>query len=185
MKPVPLEDWPDRIDSLVEQIGPPLKVGRVIAECDSTQEPASAMGIGSLVVTGRQVAGRGQRGNAWADTGADGLAFSLVLPATTRPDGSRAIAVAIVEGLKPLVDATVKEPNDVLLEGRKLAGVLIEQSGGQAVIGIGINVLQAEWPAELEGIAISLHQAGCMLDRIEVLEYVLPGLVEAWNRYTG
>lgn len=181
MKPVPLEDWPDRIEALVEQVGPPLKVGRVIAECDSTQEPAAALGVGSLVVTGRQVAGRGQRGNAWADTGADGLAFSLALPATTRPDRSRAVAAAIVEGLKPLVDATVKEPNDVLLEGRKLAGVLIEQSGGQAVIGIGINVLQGQWPPALAETAISLHQAGVELERIDVLERLLPGIVRAWD----
>ena len=38
---------------------------------------------------------------------------------------------------------------------------------------------------ELESIAVSLRQVGCSLDRLEVLEYVLPGLVEAWNIYTG
>lgn len=180
-----IASWPDRVEALVDRIGRPLQVGKVVAECDSTQDLARAMGLGSLVVAGRQVAGRGQRGNRWADTGADGLAFSMALPATDQPQCSLALAEALVSSLPSGVDASVKAPNDVLVHGRKLAGVLVEQRDGLAVIGIGINVHQLEWPEDLEPIAISLEQAGCRLDRLEVLEYVLPGLVESWNRYTG
>jgi hypothetical protein len=45
-----IEHWPDRVDALVARIGPPLQQGRVVSECDSTQDMARAMGIGSLVV---------------------------------------------------------------------------------------------------------------------------------------
>lgn len=180
-----IASWPDRIEALVDRIGKPLQVGKVIAQCESTQDLARAMGAGSLVVAGRQTAGRGQRGNRWADTGGEGLAFSLALPATDQPRCSLALAEALVATLPPDVHAVVKPPNDVLVDGRKLAGVLVEQRDGLAVIGIGINVLQEEWPDELESIAVSLRQVGCSLDRLEVLEYVLPGLVEAWNIYTG
>ena len=75
----------------------------------------------------------------------------------------------------------VKAPNDVLLDGRKLAGVLIEQSDGIAVIGVGINVGPIDWPAELEGQAISLYEAGVEIDRFEVLEMVMPMVVDAWQ----
>ena len=176
-----IEHWPDRVDALIARIGPPLRQGRVVSECDSTQDMARAMGMGSLVVAGRQVAGRGRREHRWVDTGSEGLAFSIVLQSTTEPECSVALAEAIAAGLLPLAPATVKKPNDVLLDGRKLAGVLVEQSGELAIIGIGINVHQREWPVELEETAISLHQGGVDIDRLEVLELLLPAVVAAWN----
>jgi BirA family biotin operon repressor/biotin-[acetyl-CoA-carboxylase] ligase len=138
--------------------------------------------MGAVVVAQRQTGGRGQRGNVWADTGQDGLAFSVVLQATMQPERSVAVAAAIVRALSALVPngLTVKHPNDVLLNGRKLAGVLIEQADGCAVIGIGINVAQTQWPDALAEAAISLHQEGVTVDRLDVLEQVLPEVVSAW-----
>jgi len=174
--------WGDRIEALIESIGPPLTVSRVMAQCASTQEHARALGLGAVVVAQRQTGGRGQRGNVWADTGDEGLAFSLVLPATEQPQRSAALAMAIVDALEPLAPSrlTVKHPNDVLLDGRKLAGVLIEQADGLAVIGIGINVAQQSWPDELAQTAISLGLAGVEVDRLGVMERVLPAVVAAW-----
>ena len=57
------------------------------------------MGLGSVVVAGHQTAGRGQQGNQWIDTGEAGLAISVVLPATTQPERSRAVASGIVVAL--------------------------------------------------------------------------------------
>ena len=118
-----------------------------------------------------------------ADTGDGGLAFSVVLPATTLPERSRDIADAIAVGLGQWIPRRlrVKAPNDVCLDGRKLAGVLIEQADGVAVIGVGINVGQTHFEGELTETAISLHQAGISRDRMEVLERVLPGIVAAWD----
>ena len=178
-----IANWPDKLESLVEQIGPPLRLCRVIAECASTQDQARPLGLGAVVLAGRQTAGRGQRGNEWADTGDGGLAFSVVLPATTLPERSRDIADAIAVGLGQWIPRRlrVKAPNDVCLDGRKLAGVLIEQADGVAVIGVGINVGQTHFEGELTETAISLPQAGISRDRMEVLERVLPGIVAAWD----
>jgi BirA family biotin operon repressor/biotin-[acetyl-CoA-carboxylase] ligase len=175
--------WGDRVEALIESIGPPLSVSRVLAQCASTQEHARALGLGAIVVAQRQTGGHGQRGNVWADTGDEGLAFSLVLPATRQPERSAALAQAIVDALEPFVPnrLSVKHPNDVLLDGRKLAGVLIEQADGLAVIGIGINVAQQTWPDELAESAISLREGGIDIDRLKVLEQVLPGVVAAWR----
>ena len=74
----------------------------------------------------------------------------------------------------------IKPPNDLLIDGRKLAGVLVEQADGLAVIGIGINVGQLTWPEELQDRAISLAQVGVTIDRLQLLEEVLPAVVEAW-----
>ncbi len=180
--------WSDRIESLVDAIGPPLKFARVFAECASTQDHARSLGLGAVVVAQRQTAGRGQRGNLWADTGNEGLAFSVVLPATQQPQRSAAIARAIVEVLSPLAPGrlTVKYPNDVLLDHRKLAGVLIEQADECAVIGIGINVSQTTWPDGLAETAISLRQSGASpVDRLSVLELVLPAVIAAWGSSCG
>ena len=180
---VSISHWPDRLEALVETVGPPLAQGRVFATCDSTQGLARALGTGAVVLAGRQVAGRGQRGNRWCDTGAEGLAFSVVLPATDQPQRSQALAASIVASLDPLKPGSfqIKDPNDVLLEDRKVAGVLIEQSDGLAVIGVGINVHQQTWPDELAATAVSLAQAGITADRLEILERVLPSLVQAWS----
>ena len=180
---VSIRHWPDRLEAMIERIGAPLVHGRVMATCGSTQDAAKAMGLGSVVVAGRQTAGRGQRGNQWIDTGEAGLAFSVVLPATTQPERSRAVASGIAVALGDVLPRRlrVKAPNDVLLDGRKLAGVLIEQSDGIAVIGVGINVGQTHFEGELAETAISLHQAGISRDRMEVLEGVLPGIIAAWD----
>ena len=180
---VSIAHWPDRLEALVETVGSPLTLGRVIATCDSTQGLARTLGCGAVVVADRQISGRGQRGNRWSDTGHDGLAFSMVLPATDQPQRSQALAASIVASLEELKPGSfeVKDPNDVLLQGKKVAGVLIEQSDGLAVIGVGINVLQRDWPEELADVAISLSQAGLDVDRLEILEKVLPSLVRAWS----
>ncbi len=175
--------WPDRLEQAVERVGPPLCVCRVLAECASTQDQARALGLGAVVVAGRQTAGRGQRGNTWEDTGDEGLAFSVALPATSRPERSRDVAAAIVVALSKWVprSLTVKAPNDVVYRGRKLAGVLIEQADGLAVIGIGINVAQDAFEGPLGGTAVSLRMAGAAADRMEVLEATLPRVVAAWE----
>ena len=66
----------------------------------------------------------------------------------------------------------------MLFRGRKLAGVLIEQADGRAVIGIGINVGQSVFDEPLSETAVSLRMAGAEVDRMDVLEGVLPRVVE-------
>lgn len=118
---------------------------------------------GTLVTTDDQTAGRGRIGRVWRSLPGQQLALSLVLRPTFPPQFlimASAIAVAeTVEAHTP-VPAEIKWPNDVLIAGRKVCGILIESSGGFVVLGIGLNVngtLAGDW--ELAARAITLAEA--------------------------
>jgi BirA family biotin operon repressor/biotin-[acetyl-CoA-carboxylase] ligase len=127
---------------------------------------------GFVVFAEEQTAGRGQRGNRWDSAAHLGLWFSILLrPQLPLAETGRltnwaaaAIAAAIRSetGLRP----AIKPPNDVYLNGRKIAGVLVETkagsgSGFDAVVGIGVNLNQTleDFPLELQERAGSLAMA--------------------------
>ena len=131
---------------------------------DSTNERArelAALGAphGTLVTASRQTAGRGRQGRSWVAPDGRGLLCSLLLrdPPRLLPLAA-GVAVASVVG----VPALVKWPNDVLVDGRKVAGILVEGRPQErwAVVGIGLNVaLQPEdFPPELRETAGTLGQ---------------------------
>jgi BirA family transcriptional regulator, biotin operon repressor / biotin---[acetyl-CoA-carboxylase] ligase len=112
---------------------------------------------GTLVTAAEQTAGRGRQGRAWSAPPGRALLCSLVI----RNPGdllSLAAGVAVAEVVGP--DALVKWPNDVLVHGRKVAGVLVEgrPQEGWSVLGIGVNVAvrDDDFPAELRGLAGTL-----------------------------
>jgi BirA family transcriptional regulator, biotin operon repressor / biotin---[acetyl-CoA-carboxylase] ligase len=112
---------------------------------------------GTLVTAAEQTAGRGRQGRAWAAPPGRALLCSLVI----RDPGellSLAAGVAVAEVVGP--DALVKWPNDVLLAGRKVAGILVEgrPQDGWAVIGVGLNVAlrEPDFPSELRATAGTL-----------------------------
>jgi BirA family biotin operon repressor/biotin-[acetyl-CoA-carboxylase] ligase len=132
------------------------------------KEMAAAGAPGGLVVTAdEQRAGRGRQGRGWFAPAGTALLYSALL----RPLGQRrllplAVPLAVCDAAESLaaVRCGVKWPNDVWVEGRKLAGVLIESQlepggGGWAVIGVGLNVAvpPGAFPEELERTAASLH----------------------------
>lgn len=145
-------------------------------EVDSTNSYARALAEagapdGTVVVAERQTAGRGRLGREWHSSGDFGLWFSLLLRPEFEPQfaGMLGIAagVAVVQSMRSLVGAraVLKWPNDVLIDGRKVCGILSEgRTVGQklewAVIGVGINVTAPEggFPPELENVATSLAQ---------------------------
>lgn len=128
---------------------------------------------GSVVVAERQLAGRGRRGNSWFSSPDASLTFSLLWrfsPQVQLTGLSLAVGVALARALERLGIAGIalKWPNDVLLQGGKLAGVLIELVPGArpsaAVIGVGINLLlPPELPAEIRQNAAALANAGITL----------------------
>jgi len=132
-----------------------------------------------IVVANEQSAGQGTRGRVWvAPKGTSLLASWIVRPAPVAPALFAALAgVAIARSLDALVgvDARLEWPNDVHVEGRKVAGALAHATsdgdGGVLVLGIGINVHQRpdDFPAELRERAISLAMAGHPLDRLALL----------------
>ena len=112
----------------------------------------------AVVTAGHQTAGRGQRGNIWNSNAGENLLFSiLVRPGETLEVSkqfllSQAVALSIHDAMKCHgIDTQLKWPNDIYAGNRKLAGILLEldYSGAfveQAIIGIGLNVNQEEFP---------------------------------------
>jgi BirA family biotin operon repressor/biotin-[acetyl-CoA-carboxylase] ligase len=150
------------------------------------------------VVAGRQTAGRGRRGRAWISEPGN-LYASLLLtapgPAEHWPQlsfvAALAIHDAIVEvaaGLKPLL--AIKWPNDLLLEGAKVAGTLIEggDAGEEGAVAIGIGVNCASHPAATDHPATDLVGAGARVSPealFGALSAKLLGRIAQWNRGEG
>lgn len=138
---------------------------------------------GWVVGTEEQTAGRGRKGASWISEPGKGLTFSLVLsPVWERGHWgwlSMAAALAVCEGaLRPCgLTPLIKWPNDVLVEGSKICGILIETSGDCAVIGIGLNVNESEFPPELE--AVSMFQLlGVETGRESLMEEIRKKLMD-------
>ncbi|MGH2974255.1 MAG: biotin--[acetyl-CoA-carboxylase] ligase [Solirubrobacterales bacterium] len=137
------------------------------------RELVEAGAPGGTVVTAReQTAGRGRQGRVWTAPEGKALLYSAVLrPLDERhlllPLSAPLAVCAAAEGLQPSAECMVKWPNDVWLEGRKLAGILIEAKpqDGWALIGIGLNLSIApeEFPADLRQPAVSLFDAATEL----------------------
>ena len=154
--------------------------------CASTQRLLSRDAPeGALAVTDEQTEGRGRLGRRWDAAPRTSILASLLLrPAVARerlptltPVAGRACAEAIaaVTGLTP----TVKFPNDVLVGGRKAAGILAEASNGRVVLGIGVNVNQTaeELPTAVHVPATSLRvESGRTFERAELLVELLERL---------
>ncbi len=126
---------------------------------------------GAVALAEHQTEGRGRLGRRWVDSA---LMFSLLLeppqPVARWPELTLLAARAVADAIGP--PATIKHPNDVLLDGRKVAGILAEASE-RVVLGIGINVGATAWPG-----------AGFVeRDRLDLLVDVLERLEAAYDQW--
>jgi BirA family biotin operon repressor/biotin-[acetyl-CoA-carboxylase] ligase len=141
----------------------------------------------SIVITDEQTAGRGRQNRKWLTPRGTALAFSLILRPTAeeKPHLSRTVglaALAVAESLRTRgLAAQIKWPNDVLIDERKVCGILVESvwSGEEVdcvVLGIGVNVLKGSVPPteDLLFPATSLEaELGQPPERVEVLSAIL------------
>jgi BirA family biotin operon repressor/biotin-[acetyl-CoA-carboxylase] ligase len=144
---------------------------------------------GSVFLAEQQTAGRGRGGHSWESAQSSGIYCSVVLRPLLPP--SEALVLSLAAGLA--VHAAVQQidsraaldlkwPNDVLIEGKKFCGILTEMNAEATrvryvVIGIGINVNQTKFPAELRDIATSLQIAtGRAWSRVELCAALLKSL---------
>jgi BirA family biotin operon repressor/biotin-[acetyl-CoA-carboxylase] ligase len=145
---------------------------------------------GAVVLADHQTAGRGQRGRHWTAPAGTALLFSVVLrpplPISRWPEIPLAAGCAVAEGLEAAaqVSTELKWPNDVLVAGRKLAGILAEgvaSTPSLVILGIGVNVAQqeADWPPRLAGRAQSLAGLGAPIARERLLAALLVRL-DSW-----
>lgn len=105
---------------------------------------------GDWLVADRQVAGRGRQGRTWFDGTGNFMGSTVVRPAPSDPPSSTLAilaGLAVLEAVSPLVPpphlAQLKWPNDVLIGGAKLCGILLERVGDAVVVGIGVNLTAA------------------------------------------
>jgi BirA family transcriptional regulator, biotin operon repressor / biotin---[acetyl-CoA-carboxylase] ligase len=190
-----------------------LEIGdiRFFSQVSSTNDIALAWATAgapdfSLVIADEQTSGRGRMGRKWFTPPGTALAISLIL----RPSELEDRHVSLLSGLGALalamtlqgygLDARIKWPNDVLINRRKVAGILVEMVwlGEQienAVLGVGINVLEASVPPHDQILfpATSVHSEGKQIDRVILLrdflanvialrpKVGLPEFVKAWD----
>jgi BirA family transcriptional regulator, biotin operon repressor / biotin---[acetyl-CoA-carboxylase] ligase len=133
---------------------------------------------GRIVGADEQTAGMGRHGRKWISEAGAGLYVSMVLAAKPVPIVMLSLGLATRQAIGNSAD--LRWPNDVLLNGKKCAGVLAQLEGDTIIAGIGINVSQTEFPADLETPATSLLLEGVIVSR----EDLLVALVECVERYT-
>jgi BirA family biotin operon repressor/biotin-[acetyl-CoA-carboxylase] ligase len=127
---------------------------------DSTMRAAAELELGGIVLAGEQTAGQGRLGRAWHSEADAGIYCSMALrpaPVLTLALGLAA-QNAILEATGLMCD--IRWPNDLMLSGKKVAGILVQAADGKAIGGIGINVGHGAFPPELAGVATSLRLEG-------------------------
>src|SRR5919204_1859638 len=187
-------------DSLARDAVAPLLRGRFgrdvyfyVDRCPSTQRLLAATEPeGAVAVADEQTEGRGRLGRTWIAPAGTSVLCSVQLRPPVEPArfpeltvvGAAACADAVrrVTRLAP----TLKKPNDVLISGRKVAGVLREAGEGRGVLGVGINVnvTEDELPREVRIPATSLLiENGAPVERVSLLVELLAGLEARYDRW--
>jgi len=171
-----------------------------LVEVDSTQNVLRRLGFagadeGTLVVAKRQIAGRGRHGRTWASP-EGGLYMSLLLrppPSAMLQTLTLASSLAVVRGMKKAtnVDALIRWPNDVMIKGRKVAGVIAESSYvGQRLsfvtVGIGVNCNSGVALEDLSSPATSLaEQVGDGVDLVRLRQAILEAFAAIHEKWLG
>ncbi|MGD0202002.1 MAG: biotin--[acetyl-CoA-carboxylase] ligase [Bryobacteraceae bacterium] len=160
--------------------------------CSSTMREASRLAAegapsGAAVVCEEQTAGQGRHGRVWRSERASGLYVSVVLrpglPEASAPLLTLALGLAAGEAIARAsgLGCDLRWPNDVLIGGKKCAGILVQAQGPAFIAGIGINVNHAAFPPELAPLATSLRLAS---GRPHSRELLLVGLLRAVDSFT-
>jgi BirA family transcriptional regulator, biotin operon repressor / biotin---[acetyl-CoA-carboxylase] ligase len=187
------------VRSLAPEIVEPLLNGRFghpylyVERCASTQRLlAQDAPEGAVAVAEEQTAGRGRLGREWSAPPHTSILASIVLrprvPSAQLPELSLVAGDAVAKALAGAVgiEPVVKFPNDVLLGGRKVAGILAEAADGRVVLGIGVNVNQqpGELPQDVRATSLRIA-TGRELDRASLLAEILTRLERSYVRWVS
>lgn len=152
---------------------------------DSTNERAKVLAAegapdGTIVTADEQSAGRGRQGRVWTAPPGSAVLMSLILRDLDERHELLPLAAAVAVCDAIPAEAEIKWPNDVWIDSRKVAGILVEgrPQEGWAVLGLGVNVTMREFPPELAETATSLRIAGVETSRDQVLEAVVRSLTD-------
>ena len=159
-------------------------------EIDSTNNRAKKAGDnkaphGTLFVADMQVAGKGRRGRVWQSPAGSSIYMTILLypeiSPLKAPQLTLVMAIAVAEGIKEVtgLDTKIKWPNDIVVNGRKICGILTEMSTeidyiNHVVIGAGINVNQDDFPEDIRKTASSLKmELGKQVKRSELIAAIM------------
>jgi BirA family biotin operon repressor/biotin-[acetyl-CoA-carboxylase] ligase len=172
------------------------KIGSTNAEAMAAA--AGGAPEGSVFLAEEQTAGRGRGAHTWESARSAGIYCSVVLRPPLAPSEALVLALAAglavraaIEHIDPRVGVDLKWPNDVLIAGKKVCGILTEMNAEATrvryiVIGIGINVNHASFPQELQGEAVSLRMAtGSEWSRVELTVALLKSLDREYRLLVG
>jgi len=177
--PAILNPWSGAAIHVVERTSSTMEDARVLAQAGCP--------TGTVVVAGYQEKGRGRvQGRSWSSAPGESLLATVVVNLTDAAFPLQQLplraGVAAARALEESAGAAprIKWPNDLMLDGKKIAGLLCEAFGGTALIGIGVNLLQTAFPPELALSACSLLQAsGRAVAPLELLPVLLARLKDA------
>ncbi len=193
-------------DLLLPEMVAPLVRGTIFAKfhhyykigstnTEAMQAASDDASEGSVFLAEEQLAGRGRGANQWHSARSTGIYVSIVLRPAMPPSeallfslaGGLAVRAAVME-IAPQLQPDLKWPNDLLLNGKKFCGILTEMNAEATrvrhlVMGLGINVNQAKFPAELREIATSLRmETGTEWSRVELCAALLKSLDREYRK---
>ena len=180
--PPDLMAWEDALTDAIAVAGLSPMTIRVYRETASTQDVAKSFAPEpALVIADQQTAGRGRLGRTWVSTPGASVLLSVCVPKreikATHDRVSMLVGVALAKAVERLLPGTtvrLKWPNDVMIEGRKLAGILIESTGSAYIIGIGLNVTPEAYQGQhLENSSTCLTEHGDAPDRLEAVKRIV------------
>lgn len=150
---------------------------------------------GTLVVADRQTAGKGRRGRSWESPTGIGIFMTLMLKPEINPNHASMLtlvaAMATTRAIRRVtgVPAMIKWPNDIVMNGKKVCGILTEMSAqfdyiNHIVIGIGINVHNEDFPEEIAQTASSIYlESGQRIHRASLIEAFLEEFEDVYAEY--
>lgn len=194
-----LVDLDTRLRVAASRLGPFGGNVRQYREVTSTNDVAAELAEhgsphGTVVVAETQTAGRGRHGHRWFSPVGSGLYVSILLRSGVPPLLTLAAGVAVADALRRVsgLEAALEWPNDVVVvvdgRHRKIAGILTEATFhqgmvGRVIVGIGVNLGNVTWPADLAEVAGSVEGVtGRSVDPVSLLVELLSGLARQCSK---
>ena len=152
---------------------------------------------GTVILADEQTAGKGRRGRKWESPAGENIYMSLLVRPKMQPEKAPMLtlvmAYCVAKALKKqgFEEVQIKWPNDLVLSGKKVCGILTEMTmDGNAIqhviIGIGINVNNRTFPEEIKGMATSLClESGRFIEREKIVENILAEFGEEYERFVA
>lgn len=160
---------------------------------DYAKEIAFNENEGTVIISEEQTKGRGRLGRRWHSKPYDGIWMSIILKPNMIPFKAPFITLiagaSIAKALNSLgVETLIKWPNDVILNGKKISGILTELSAeieriNYIILGIGINVKTMEFVEEISDVATSLYKENYKVSRVDIVKNILEEFENLYFKY--